>query len=161
MHKQAVVGVILALASFSAFAEEQVPLTATVSFSSVVTPRGPGEVQVAMSGTGNASHLGKITYNSTEIADFFTNPGKITVHDGHFVIVAANGDEVHGEAGTLGDLPDASGNTQFVGVFRIVGGTGRFANASGGGTIRVIANLYAGIGTILLDGAITSVGSSN
>ena len=48
--------------------------------------------------SGQALHLGKITWTSDEVAQFLScpPPGPAIAVTGHFTIVAANGDEIHG-----------------------------------------------------------------
>ena len=75
---------------------------------------------VTASGAGQATHLG--TYTRTE-ALTFTSPVDFT---GWVVFVAANGDELHCDM--TGQFVSATGA---VGTYVIVGGTGRFANATG------------------------------
>jgi len=69
------------------------------------------------------------------------------------VITAANGDELefdfHG-----GSMTDAAANITFSGDWEIVGGTGRFGNAQGGGTYEGSANAISGRGEWSLGGTI-------
>lgn len=87
-----------------------------------------------------ASHLGKATWESTETANFCTNPEGVDVV-GEFTLTAANGDKVFGTYTTLlhpnFDAQTLSASGQYV----ITGGTGRFEHASGGGLIVATGSL--------------------
>lgn len=97
------------------------------------------------SGSGKSSHLGKIT---------FTAPHDFDLSNGTYVsdayISAANGDVLH--IVTLGQFINA---VDSIGNWTAVGGTGRFANATGSGTA---LNLNFGE-TILFNGTVSTVGS--
>ena len=85
-------------------------------------------------GTGRAVHMGAITWASAETVNFCTNPAGAEV-DGEFVMVAANGDEVYGRYETLAHPNPDTGVITFSGEWRILSGTGRFADATGQGTL--------------------------
>jgi hypothetical protein len=48
--------------------------------------------------------------------------------------------------------PDEAGNSLFAGNFTLTGGSGKFANAQGSGTLRGVINLSAGTLDVSLDG---------
>ncbi len=88
------------------------------------------------SGMGQMSHLGRVDYELTQCTlpgpDGFASVGSVT-------FIAANGDELRLEHTMLSQLigdfdPDPDGFT-FEGEWTAVGGTGRFANATGSGTM--------------------------
>lgn len=86
----------------------------------------------SFTGYGRATHLGTFTWTSSHCTDIDAG----VYGDGHMVLVAANGDELHatyGDGVVLGGPPVAPimDHATFVD-----GGTGRFAHASGG-TIEV------------------------
>jgi hypothetical protein len=76
---------------------------------------------------GQATHLGRFTGEARHC----TNNETGEFVDGVVVMIAANGDELHGTyAGAfLPDLPDGTSRT--TGLHEYDGGTGRFANATG------------------------------
>ena len=104
---------------------------------------GTGVPSADVIGTGNATHLG-----------LFTSAGRVTfnpdandpnqVHpSGQATFTAADGDKletVFGADETYMDLTTGIGG----GIFRITGGTGRFANASGSMSVVVIQNFITG-----------------
>ena len=104
---------------------------------------GNGAPTADVIGTGNATHMG-----------LFTNTGRVTfnpdatdpnlVHPtGQATFTAADGDKlevVFGGDETFMDLTTGIGG----GIFRISGGTGRFATASGSMSVVVIQNFITG-----------------
>ena len=126
--------------------------TLQASFSPTTTP---GVFFGTTSGAGQASHLGRVTLTSTEILDLTASPGRLTVRDGQMVMVAANGDELHWRYSGGGPLPDANGDSPITGTFVITGGTGRFADASGGGTVEGMASVVTNIASLSYRGSIT------
>jgi hypothetical protein len=74
-------------------------------------------------GSGQISHLGRFTF--TNDITSFTLAGNATTISLIGTIVAANGDEVHTTATGTGTLDEVTL------VSTVVGGTGRFADASG------------------------------
>lgn len=82
-------------------------------------------------GVGDVSHLGASVMTGKHPAD-------LTFKDGEMKLVAANGDEVWMEYYGGGPAPEYIGQVYDVWVkYTIVGGTGRFAGASGGGDMTV------------------------
>lgn len=95
----------------------------------ISTPEGPiNGLTYVGSGTGHGTHMGKSTWTSTECGD----PVAGLFQDGLLVITAANGDTLNIEfSGTFSTAiwPFAAAEFDV-----IAGGTGRFADAEGGGT---------------------------
>src|SRR5262245_2963752 len=81
---------------------------------------------------GVATHLGVVVWVSEEHATP-NKDGTLGV-EGEFVLTGANGDQVIGRYCTTGKII-AFPMARFEGEFWITGGTGRFANAAGSGTI--------------------------
>lgn len=82
---------------------------------------------LSYAGEGNISHMGKVTWSSTHctyVNDHWEPIGQFG--QAELVIVAANGDEVHGTyEGSV------TGPTTFIETMTITGGTGRFLGAIG------------------------------
>lgn len=99
-------------------------------------------------GEGHSNHLGRITYVSPHVFDFFTG-----TYTSELIVTAANGDllflETEGQFNPLDTSDDA------IADYVIVGGTGRFQGASGEG---VISRRDDGA-SIVVDGTISTVGS--
>ncbi len=96
--------------------------------------------KVINDGEGNATHLGKFTHHFEFCADFITGvyPGPTGHMEGYFV--AANGDKLNVRIsegvvvyGRLDHHPEDV-NSYWMDEWEILGGTGRFEGATGGGT---------------------------
>ena len=98
---------------------------------------GPCNVVNTELGTGVAQHLGRVTWQATEVADFCVdpaNPGLAAV-SGQLVVTAANGDQLTASGQSTVHADFAKDTLTITGTFTITGGTGRFAGATGGGTV--------------------------
>ena len=136
---------VLLTASPHATAMTSTPFTADLSLQASFSPTtAPGVFTVTTSGGGIAFHLGEVTASSTETLDFATAPGTTVVRDGRMVLVAANGDELHWSYGGSASLPGPDGSAAISGSYTITGGTGRFSDAAGSGTISGSANGITG-----------------
>jgi hypothetical protein len=91
---------------------------------------GPGEARAFLEGEGNGTHLGNFTISLNHCG----RPG-LPLSDGHGTFVAANGDLLHityfGVGGLTGTFPVFN----FESRVEFVGGSGRFANATGTATV--------------------------
>ena len=150
-----VVTLVLVLVVFGAFTyvanvDEQVPFTITgTAVVTGVTHLPGGLTQLDLSLLGKATHLGDFTGPATRIEDHHGNFGSTSV------LVGANGKDsvflsVSGQFETSKDKCVITST----GTFTVTGGTGAFANATGGGTtftrIDLCADTTSGayIGTI-------------
>jgi hypothetical protein len=93
----------------------------------------PSDWVIEFTVTGHVSHLGKVTGLGSHCSQVDFQTGNATYGDGILTIVAANGDELWGtyHSGTSGPLSVTE--LWWQDTFVLIGGTGRFANASGGG----------------------------
>jgi hypothetical protein len=132
-----VFGVSTALAQTN---DDQVPFTATPSgvITSVIKLPG-GLTQVNFNGSGTATHLGDFTGSATRIQDNHGNFGTTAV------LVSANEkDSVFlSVSGQVEISKDKCLNTS-IGTFTVTGGTGAFANATGGGIFTAQLDLCTG-----------------
>ena len=105
-------------------------------------------------GSGQASHLGAITGSGTDCITP-TSAYTYAFSNGKLSLIAANGDELRADySGAL--TPSATPPIYVVaGTYRITGGTGRFSNASGTGTVGGLTNLQTGQGNLDLKGTIS------
>ena len=116
-----------------------------------------GLTQLSGSGSGNATHLGNFSGPITRIQD----------HHGNFattaVFVSSNGtDSVF--LAVSGHFEDSGGGSCVVtstGTYTVTGGTGKFANATGGGTVISEIDLCEGTATGLYEGTISRPNSAN
>jgi len=89
-------------------------------------------------GSGTAMHLGRFTWLSDETVDLCPVPGHGMV-TGHFVLAAANRDQIYGQYQTDAQF-DLNG-VSVIGRYQLTGGTGRFKDASGSGTLEAMGAL--------------------
>jgi hypothetical protein len=128
-----VVGFLIAAAGPAAADDDQArPFRGTTSGYGMVVPDAacpPVGLRSVFTLTGNATHMGAITVDNHHCAP----PGAV-VQGGDMTIVAANGDEVFIEYTAVAPIvgPDPMLVVAEM-EFTIVGGTGRFEQAGGGG----------------------------
>jgi hypothetical protein len=147
---------LLLTATPAAAASIATPFKSDATLQASLAPTSVPNVFTGMlTGAGHASHLGRVTLSLTETLDFASSPGIIVVRDGRMVMVAANGDELHWTYEGTGSLPDAEGNTVINGSFVITGGTGRFTDATGTGTIQGSVDTFTGVVSVTYLGTIT------
>ena len=126
-----------------ASAASQVPLPGTLlgeGEPDYSAPGCPGAIWTFNGwGTGQMSHLGKVDYEFTQCLY-----PDLTVRNGMFTLVAANGDKLF--LAYEGQVEVIGANLGFTGAasWTAVGGTGRFANATGSGTYDVIGDVPGG-----------------
>ena len=91
---------------------------------------GPGEARAFLEGEGHATHLGRFTIT-------LNHCGKpnLPLSDGQGTFVAANGDLLHITYFGVGGLTGAPPIFGFESRVTFAGGTGRFAEATGGATV--------------------------
>ena len=117
----------------------------------------PADYVVRFAIRGEATHLGKVTARLEHCGyPDFQNPRVGTDRDGTMLITAANGDELHGRYEGA-----AHGGGHFSGAVEFIGGTGRFAGATGHGTFTGAADRTTGtIPVFELQGAIVFAASN-
>jgi hypothetical protein len=107
--------------------KDGLPFSARIASSAEVTIINPNpyHAYAEMTGTGNATHMGKIQFTSSH------HNNQATIWDGQFETIAANGDELYGTyTGVFtGVIPPATVQVQFQLI--LTGGTGKFDGASG------------------------------
>lgn len=118
----------------------------------VVPPFPPPTVHLIIGGEGNSSPFGHFTFSATSEIDAVTGEGT-----NMNINTYSNGDELHWSSGGVA-VEDPPGTAVVIGEFTITGGTGRFKNASGGGTVVVTADLAAGTSFFDADGVISGFG---
>jgi len=94
---------------------------------SAVALSGPPILEIVVTGSGHSTHMGKVGIWQHHLVNVIT----MTFYDGTFVWTAADGDTIEGSYS--GNLVPTSAGFEIHGSFKIDGGTGRFAGASGGG----------------------------
>jgi len=101
------------------------------------------------SGTGQATHLGQFTYTFVFEVNLLTGIGVGTAE-----FTAANGDRLFTTVAGLGLPSGTPGFNHVVEEQTIVGGTGRFADASGSFTLDRLINLTTEVSVGTVDGTI-------
>jgi hypothetical protein len=100
-------------------------------------------------GHGQAIHMGNTLYTSVSESDFVTQCGSGTM-------TAANGDQLFVEfSGNVNFPPPPETFGTFAGEFSFTGGTGRFENATGGGTYEGSADVVTQQGLVTYTGIVT------
>ena len=145
----------LSLVTRTTHADDSVPFHATyeTAFSVEVTPP---LATVSATGTGLATHLGRMDVESiSEIVNLATGEGLAS-----YRYTSANGDAIEVEI-DFNVAPTPTGFTSS-GTWRVTSGTGRFAGASGSGSITGLIEFTGadvGVADLTLDGVISSPGS--
>lgn len=122
------------------------------AYNAIATPDATcGGLRVVASGSATGTELGAGTWNDTECAAFTATGIAI---DGQLILTAANGDQLDVAYHAESAFPDATGAIHPQGTFTIEGGTGRFAGATGGGSLAADANVADPATTATLDGTI-------
>ena len=115
-------------------------------------PIGPGIILAHSEGTGTASHLGRYEMFTDLTLNLTKGAGTEQM-----AMKAANGDLVYATATTQG-TPRADGVTiDVVETATIIGGTGRFAGATGHFVMKCVVTPAAGTAVGAFDGTITLV----
>jgi len=120
-----------------------------------IDPNAPLIVAVHLTAAGNATHLGKFTYDFPHVVNRTTVP---STGAGSCTITAANGDQVFADVVGTATLV-APGMLHAVENATITGGTGRFANATGSFTVDRLLNQIALTTVGSFTGTISSSGS--
>jgi hypothetical protein len=146
----------LVLTPRMAHAGDEVPFAASfiTQFDSVVTfPL----VHISVTGSGRAQHLGVTTAEtSDQVHNLITGAASAT-----YTLTGANGDTVVLALDFQGTSVD--GGVTFEGTYIVVGGTGRFAGATGSGSISGSATFQGpngGVGAFEVNGTLSSPGES-
>jgi hypothetical protein len=128
---------------------QNVPFKGSLEGIYTLTFPGPLQLAVAGEGTGNATHLGRFTFDYDELVDLSTGTGV-----GTYVFTAANGDKLNTTWTGLG-FPTPDPNVlSIVENATITGGTGRFANAGGSFTVERLFNFTTNSGPGTFEGTI-------
>ena len=128
-------------ASNPAAAKVAMPFRGTLeSVRTSVTPLGPARVLARSEGTGTATHLGRYSILAETTVDFATRTS--TAQE---IMTAANGDALFVTL-TAQATPNADGVTlTVVESATIIGGTGRFAGATGSFIRECVVNQATGV----------------
>ena len=149
-YSQLVLVACLSLLAAPTGAHQDVPFRAVVDTEiNVAGECGIGCVVLAISGTGNATQMGRLQISGPSQIDFTS-----FLQSGVSTLTAANGDTLTiSFAGTFTpEGPDPAGPVSFEGHWKVISGTGRFEGASGGGTYT--GGAAGSSGLLILTGAL-------
>lgn len=131
------------------------PLQVTGAFQEQVGPsaRCASNFGGSLAGHGSSALAGPVAFIAT---DCITPAGPLyNFSHGHFTVVTTTGEQIL--ADYSGQMVPTGVGAQYVfsgATFQVVGGTGRYAKASGGGTLNGGEDLSTGAGTLQLSGQI-------
>jgi hypothetical protein len=147
-------------ASGVAEAQSAVPFNATIAITESIELIGaPPCILVGnISGTGLATQLGKVTLVSSDCInptdETFTAFSFFSLPENYVVLtVVANGDQIF--AMYSGILTTEGPVGVITGGYQIVGGTGRYSQATGAGTVHGVEDMSTGKGKVQLTGTIS------
>jgi len=118
-----------------AFASSSVPFGGSAAGTFTMTT-----TTATATGTGNFEHMGLTTVSATASFTGASTCGAFTATE-QDVYTAANGDAISFFINDVFCSTSSPGVLQVTGSFQVVGGTGRFADATGSGTIQGTATL--------------------
>jgi hypothetical protein len=135
----------------------QVPFRATFD-TEFQSSAGFPVINITVQGNGHGLQIGNATtFSPDETVNLITGNATAT-----FTLIAANGDTiVIFDAFNVTQVP---GGVTFSGTYNVIGGTGRFAGATGQGAVTGSAQFTGegiGVGDFVLDGTISSPGNRN
>ena len=136
----------VALAVFGVFgfvgpvvAADPVPFKGSLSGDVTHTPVDPQTDAVLVEATGTATQLGRFEVTVPHLVDLPTRTAA-----GYYEFTAANGDKVYAEFTGLASPTAIPGVVYIVENATIIGGTGRFAGATGGFVVERLYDRVAG-----------------
>lgn len=148
-----VLSLVLISPVLAAKPNHEVPIKGTVTGLHGIDESAPGCDQGALwrfesSGTGTMSHLGRVDYELTQCTFFDRSTGGFVFRDGTITFTAANNDVlVIAQVGTSEGIVSGEDLIGFTGegTWGVTqGGTGRFASATGSGTMDIVGDIPGG-----------------
>ncbi|KQZ34681.1 hypothetical protein [Duganella sp. Root1480D1] len=147
-------GVALALASGAASAQwvtTDLQVTGVIQEVPGPSARCPSQFGGTITGQGSSPLLGRVVYVGS---DCITPDGNIyNFSRGRFILMTVSGDQIY--ANYSGQFVPTGQGTNYVfnsATFQIVGGTGQYIFASGGGQLQGGEDMATGAGNIIMTG---------
>lgn len=116
--------------------------------------RCPAKMGGTIAGHGDSALLGRVAFIAT---DCIMPAGPLfNFSQGRFIVVTTSGDQIF--ANYSGQFVPTGDGTKFVfsgATFQVTGGNGRYAKASGGGTLSGGEDIATGAGSLKLSGQIS------
>ena len=147
---------LLSIALPAVKAQSVEPLRATILISETIQTIGapPCFLQGNISGTGVAARIGKVTLASTDCINPLDPTFTIfSFASDNVALSLANGDQIFARYFGTFTIEDSTG--VITGGYEITGGTGRYAGATGAGTVQGVEDMTTGKGQIQLIGTIS------
>ena len=123
----------------------------TFGFLAPVPGQAPDVQRLRFDGTCQLSHFGRTAVQADQVVTFGASGSTVTNTASY---TAANGDVLRATYSATGTFPDAAGQVCFSGVETYVGGTGRFADATGASHLEGCASVVTFTGAYDLEGTI-------
>lgn len=147
----------LVLASFSASADtattQNLEISGVLMEKAGPSVRCPSKFGGTITGHGVSDQVGRVAFVAT---DCITPSGPLFNFDhGRFIIMTTNGDQIFASYG--GQFVPTGVGAAYVfsgATFQITGGNGRYARATGGGSLTGGQDMITGMGTVQLSGKI-------
>jgi hypothetical protein len=143
---------------------DQIPYEATAGGSASITGfQVPGLTLTAQGNGIGKSSIGGPTPSTVNItvqirADVDVTQNPVQIKNGTMLLVAPNGDEVHGTFEGTGSAPDAAGFMDVMATFQSTSGKGRYSG--GGGTVVGVVNFLRSSFSITVRGNVTRAGQA-
>ena len=124
---------------------------ATVAITESIQPIGTAPCILVgdISGTGQATQLGRVTVVSTDCINPISQTA-FSFSSNQLVFTVPNGDQIF--AMYNGILTSEDGVGVISGGYQIVGGTGRYSQATGAGSVQGVEDMSTGKGLVQLNG---------
>ena len=148
---------VVALLGFArpAAAREQVPLKGDLAGVVTHTPVDPQTDSVLVEATGTATHLGEFTVSVAHLVNTTARTAA-----GTYQFTAANGDTLIAQFTGQASPTATPGVLSIVETSTIIGGTGRFAGATGGFVVERLYDRIAGTTIGSFEGTVSSPGAA-
>ena len=153
-------GLLLLSASFGAAADAATtkPFEITGVFQERTGPKAscPSQFGGTLAGTGDSPQLGRVVFLAD---DCITPVPPLFNFTGRFIVTNLRGEQIY--ANYSGQFVPTGEGTKYVfsgATFQVTGGTGKYAKASGGGTLTGGEDIVTGFGNLKLSGQVLSKG---
>jgi hypothetical protein len=149
---------VLLLASFGAFAKpattKPIEIAGVYQEQPGPSARCPYKFGGTIAGHGQSALVGRVAFIAT---DCITQQGYLfNFSQGRFIVVTTSGDQIF--ADYSGQFVPTGNGTNYVfsgATFQITGGNGKYARATGGGTLDGAQDMATGMGSLKLTGQIS------
>jgi hypothetical protein len=144
----------LLVASEVPAAQSAVSFKSTISINESIQPSSAAQCFLVgdISGAGLATQLGKVTVVSSDCINPISQTS-FSFASNQLVFTVGNGDQIF--AMYNGMLTSEGGVGVISGGYQLIGGTGRYSQATGAGTVQGVEDMTTGKGLVYLNGTIS------